>query len=402
MNTSIFTNKFFLAALVAIGFSANVWGQASIRINSPASGTNANTMLGSQVPLITSGTNNTFLGTNAGKLNTTGSQNTFVGLSGYRNTTGNYNTFLGWNSGSMNVSGIENTYLGGQAGAYATGSQNVMIGVNSGHSSSTGNNNVFAGYFSGGNNTGNGNVFLGNTAGQSNTSGTNNVIIGNNANVATGNLTNAIAIGNNAVVSASNTLVLGGTGANAVNVGIGTNAPTQRLDVVGNAKVSGLAGTGTRMVVADANGLLSTQAIPTGGTGTSYWAANGTTGIQYNTGTVLIGNATTPAGYKLYVETGILTEKLKVALKTSTDWADYVFGKNYQLKPLAEVEAFVKENKHLPDVPSAQALVNDGGIDVGQMLAKQMQKIEELTLYMIDLQKQNDALKSKVEALESQ
>ncbi len=99
-----------------------------------------------------------------------------------------------------------------------------------------------------------------------------------------------------------------------------------------------------------------------------------------------------PTGYKLYVADGILTEKLKVSPKTTADWADYVFDKKYELRTLTEVEKFINENKHLPGVPSAQEVV-DNGIDVAKMDAKLLEKIEELTLYVIQLQKQIDELK---------
>jgi hypothetical protein len=103
-----------------------------------------------------------------------------------------------------------------------------------------------------------------------------------------------------------------------------------------------------------------------------------------------------PAGYRLYVKDGILTEKLKIAVFGTANWADFVFADDYKLRPLSEVEAFVKENKHLPEVPSAQNLVEDGGVDVQSMLAKQMQKIEELTLYIIAQDKKIQALENKV------
>jgi hypothetical protein len=100
-----------------------------------------------------------------------------------------------------------------------------------------------------------------------------------------------------------------------------------------------------------------------------------------------------PGSYRLYVHGGILTDKVKVAVYGSAQWADYVFAKDYQLKPLSEVEAFTKANKHLPGVPSAAEIVKTGGIDVSQMFAKQMEKIEELTLYIIAQQKEIDQLK---------
>ncbi len=108
-----------------------------------------------------------------------------------------------------------------------------------------------------------------------------------------------------------------------------------------------------------------------------------------------------PNGYRLYVKDGILTEKIKIALNGTANWADFVFADDYKLRPLLEVEAFVKENKHLPEVPSAQTLVDDGGVDVQSMLAKQMQKIEELTLYLIELNKTVEILKQENRSMTS-
>ena len=109
-----------------------------------------------------------------------------------------------------------------------------------------------------------------------------------------------------------------------------------------------------------------------------------------------------PAGYSLFVKDGILTEKVKVALYNTTNWADYVFEDDYQLRPLQEVEAFVEANNHLPGVPSAKQLVEEGGIDVNQMFAKQMEKIEELTLYIIEQNKELQTLRTRISQLENQ
>ncbi len=124
-----------------------------------------------------------------------------------------------------------------------------------------------------------------------------------------------------------------------------------------------------------------------------------------NDGKIIIGNPasiTSPGSYKLYVETGILTEKVRVAIKTSADWADHVFSPNYRLMPLAEVSAYINKNKHLPGVPSAQELIKEGGIDVNQMFAKQMEKIEEQMLYLIELNKEIQQLKLENELLKKQ
>ena len=73
---------------------------------------------------------------------------------------------------------------------------------------------------------------------------------------------------------------------------------------------------------------------------------------------------------------------------------------NYNLKNLDEVESYIKENKHLPDVPSAEN-VGSEGISLGDMSKLQMQKIEELTLYAIKLEKTNQNLESRLEKLEA-
>lgn len=109
----------------------------------------------------------------------------------------------------------------------------------------------------------------------------------------------------------------------------------------------------------------------------------------------------TPDGYRLFVEDGILTEKVRVAVEGTADWADYVFADNYNLMPLNEVEAFTKENKHLPNVPSAEDVVNQG-LDVAQMDAKLLEKIEELTLYLIEQNKQIEELKAEIKELKEQ
>lgn len=115
-------------------------------------------------------------------------------------------------------------------------------------------------------------------------------------------------------------------------------------------------------------------------------------------GQVSIGGAPTvgASSYKLYVATGILTEKVKVALSTDqVNWSDFVFADDYQLKPLAEVEEYVKENKHLPEIPSAEEVYKNG-LDLAQMDAKLLQKIEELTLYVIQQNKKIEELENRL------
>lgn len=115
-------------------------------------------------------------------------------------------------------------------------------------------------------------------------------------------------------------------------------------------------------------------------------------------GQVVIGDVPTVDAntYRLYVEKGILTEKVKVALSDDqTNWSDFVFEDDYELKSLDEVESYIKDNKHLPEIPSTEE-VHANGLDLAQMDAKLLQKIEELTLYMIQQQKEINKLKSQL------
>lgn len=80
------------------------------------------------------------------------------------------------------------------------------------------------------------------------------------------------------------------------------------------------------------------------------------------------------------------------AVKVYTDWADYVFDKDYNLPTLKEVEEHIKEKGHLKDIPSAKE-VEENGIELGEMNKLLLQKIEELTLYTIQLKKEIDELK---------
>jgi hypothetical protein len=119
-------------------------------------------------------------------------------------------------------------------------------------------------------------------------------------------------------------------------------------------------------------------------------------------GSTIIGDHTVlsyPGNYKLVVQGGILTEKVKIALATDAtnwSWPDYVFKKDYKLLPLNELESFINKNNHLPGVPS-EAEVKKEGLDVAEMDAKLLKKIEELTLYMIELKKENESFRKALE-----
>ncbi|WP_333663134.1 hypothetical protein [Chishuiella changwenlii] len=116
----------------------------------------------------------------------------------------------------------------------------------------------------------------------------------------------------------------------------------------------------------------------------------------YNTGKVTMGTDKYDlSGYRLFVKDGIKTERLKVEVASENQWADYVFKENYTLPTLKEVEQHIQENGHLPNIPSAKEIVKDGGIEQGELNAKLLEKIEELTLYIIELNKEIQELKNK-------
>ncbi len=111
-----------------------------------------------------------------------------------------------------------------------------------------------------------------------------------------------------------------------------------------------------------------------------------------------VGIGTTTPDAMLTVKGKIHAREVIVDLNGSL--ADYVFSPDYSLMPLPKVEAFVKQNKHLPEIPSA-AEVKEKGLSMGEMQNKLLQKIEELTLYVIEQQKQLEKQNAKIEELET-
>jgi hypothetical protein len=109
-----------------------------------------------------------------------------------------------------------------------------------------------------------------------------------------------------------------------------------------------------------------------------------------NGGRVRIGGATAPSE-KLVVDGKILAEEVKVQTVPASD---YVFESDYNLRSLEEVDAFIQQNKHLPDIPSAEEFATNG-VGLGEMDDMLLRKVEELTLYVIELQRQINDLKTE-------
>lgn len=330
--------------------------------------------------LMASGANNVFLGFRAGEANTTGTSNLFIGSNaGLSNGGGQNNTFLGEASGYLNSTGSHNTFLGRSAG----------------YNNSLGSYNIYVGRATGdGVPTGYANTFVGDAA---------------TSNVATTQY--STAIGEGARVDCNSCLVLGRVG---VKTGINVTAPSALLHV--NAASSATAGvrfqnlpttTGTVFpVFVDANGNVmrsSTAAAREASESLDrHWTLTADEHlINNNAGGIMIGSglSSTPAGYKLYVSEGILTERVKVAVKSTADWRDNVLQDDYKLRTVEEVESFIKENKHLPGVPSAQEMVENGN-DLQKTDAVLLEKVEEMMLYIIELKKENTSLKTQMLRIE--
>lgn len=168
------------------------------------------------------------------------------------------------------------------------------------------------------------------------------------------------------------------------NVGIGTTQPSQKLHVSGYGQFdSGIIG--------NSAGLLLLGSPTSTLTNSVFLTTSGALGIG-------VQNGTFPTGYKLAVDGNIIAEKVKV--KNSNAWPDFVFKKEYKLPTLFEIEKYVNENSHLPEIPSATEVEKDGQ-DLGEMNRLLLKKVEELTLYAIGQEKKIKEQEEKLNKFES-
>lgn len=136
----------------------------------------------------------------------------------------------------------------------------------------------------------------------------------------------------------------------------------------------------------EAYGTINENPAPTGN---SPWSTSGND-ISFASGNVGIGTSSIPSGYKLAVDGKMVSEEVLVELSAS--WPDYVFTKEYDLPSLEEIQNHIEEKGHLPNIPSAKE-VEENGIELGEMNRLLLEKIEELTLHLINQQKEINALK---------
>ncbi len=161
---------------------------------------------------------------------------------------------------------------------------------------------------------------------------------------------------------------------------------------IGNTTVTGLSAATNytfTLTVGDAAGnstsasdSATTDAASGGGnppSGDAVWSIDGGNDIYYNGGDVAIGRTSVPNGYKLAIDGNVRAREIRVDQDT---WPDYVFKADYELPSLYQIQKYIQEKGHLPNIPSA-AEVTHHGIELGEMNKRLLQKIEELTLYII-------------------
>ncbi len=175
-------------------------------------------------------------------------------------------------------------------------------------------------------------------------------------------------------------------------VGIGTSAPVSALDVRGLLTV-GNAGDNSIITMNAANGRTASIGVQDDNSTGFYVSTQGSYRLRVNQdGDIAIGAANVPAGYRLSVDGWVISEGVRV--QSSNDWPDYVFESDYQLMPLAELEKSIAQNKRLPGMPGAEQ-VKAEGIDISETQRLLLQKVEELTLYIIELEKKVKILEQK-------
>ncbi|GAB4014318.1 hypothetical protein [Spirosoma koreense] len=207
--------------------------------------------------------------------------------------------------------------------------------------------------------TGNNNIIIGPKSGTTVSDGSDNVLMGYNCQAEEG-IFNGIAIGTKSRVAASNSLILG----NSVNVGIGTSAPKQKLEVVADK--------------ADESGLrlsnLTSQSKTSQATD-QFLAVN---------------------------EQGdVIKARYQLRINNPSEWSDKVFSSAYQLRPLSAVADYVCQHGHLPGVPSAEQVTKEG-VDLVKINATLLEKVKELTLYTIQQDRKVELQQARIDRLEKQ
>lgn len=198
-----------------------------------------------------------------------------------------------------------------------------------------------------------------------------------------------------------------GTNASRVTIdakgftGFGTTAPLKKVHVrnEGDAGTNGNVETSLRIDAENTNAagassawdLVSSSHGPLQFLNSSSITGNDQVRMTMTSDGRLGIGTTDPGSFRLAVEGKLGARSIQVT--QTNPWPDFVFEQDYDLRSLSELESYINAEKHLPGVPSAEE-VAENGIDLGDMDAVLLEKIEELTLYMIELKKENEVLKA--------
>lgn len=291
-----------------------------------------------------------------------------VSLGDYAGYSGSYNSSFGYRAGDV-VTGTGNTFSG-----YYTGKQtgsadnNVFNGAYSGYTNSTGDYNVYAGYRAGFYATGSFNVLIGSLSGYALSTGSENVFIG--------------------VSSGRNT----GVGSKNVFLGYGGGYSATGSGNVYMGYLAGYSASGNNKLYIENSS--SNSPLIYGEFDNDLVRINGKLGI----GTSDFGTG------QLVVDGKIRATKISI---TTDSFPDYVFETGYQLMPLSDLEAFISINRHLPGIKPREEIIKEG-LGLGELNIQLLEKIEELTLHIINLdkkrveiKKQNAEIQSKIEAMQN-
>ncbi len=182
------------------------------------------------------------------------------------------------------------------------------------------------------------------------------------------------------------------------NVGLGTTTPINQLTLTKDLGIQCAANVNAHKLYASPSNTRTIRFDCSSTDSTGGWEfynSNNSKSLMYvrQSGIVSIGTTYSNSAYKLAVGGKIIAEEVLVKLQSDI-WPDYVFKKEYKMKTLNDLEKYVNTNNHLPGIPSANEVKKEG-ISIGEMQTKQMEKIEELTLYMLQMNKEIQNLKAE-------
>lgn len=303
---------------------------------------------------------------------------------------------FGWNN---------NFFLGG--GNEVTSSVgNYSLGIGSMISVTTGNyNNSFGANSLMNLTSGNDNVAVGTNSQTNNLKGNKNVSFGGNSLSGLGIMNENTAIGSGALARYQSTVSDNISGNTAVGMGSLVNLLSGNNNTaLGKRAFDGLRNGSDNIAIgyytADnlfygSNNIYIGQGVKSSGNsinnelniGNWIIGNNGTIGIGTFINTLPADGITADGKkYKLFVKDGIRTEKVKVDVSTDNGWADYVLKKDYELMSLIDLEKFIEQNGHLPEIPTTEEAIKNG-IELKAMNILLLKKIEELTLHAIQQEK---------------